>query len=87
MDQRAEGVHLIGGDVDVERSVVARIAPEARCSKIEMKVRSMRLTLEATVINGEATPTPGYLTVCESVCSHRGTASRRRADGGIDQWM
>ena len=35
VDQRAGGVHPIGGDVDVERSFVDRMAPEARSSKIE----------------------------------------------------
>ena len=53
VDQRAEAVHLFGGDVDVDRSIVDLMGPEARASQIEMKVRSMRLTLEATVINGD----------------------------------
>ena len=53
MDQRAEAVHLFGGDVDVDRSIVDLMGPEARASQIEMKVRSMRFTLEATVISGD----------------------------------
>jgi len=44
VDQRAEAVHLFGGDVDVDRSIVDLMGPEARASQIEMKVRSMRLT-------------------------------------------
>ena len=57
-DQRAEAVHLFGGDVDVDRSIVDLMGPEARASQIEMKVRSMRLTLEATVINGDTASNP-----------------------------
>lgn len=58
VDQRAEAVHLFGGDVDVDRSIVDLMGPEARASQIEMKVRSMRLTLEATVINGDSAVNP-----------------------------
>jgi hypothetical protein len=58
VDQRAEAVHLFGGDVDVDRSIVDLMGPEARASQIEMKVRSMRLTLEATVINGDTSANP-----------------------------
>jgi len=58
VDQRAEAVHLFGGDVDVDRSIVDLMGPEARASQIEMKVRSMRLTLEATVINGDTASNP-----------------------------
>lgn len=58
VDQRAEAVHLFGGDVDVDRSIVDLMGPEARASQIEMKVRSMRLTLEATVINGDTCANP-----------------------------
>ena len=54
IDQRAEAVHLFGGDVDVDRSIVDLMGPEARASQIEMKIRSMRLTLEATIVNGDA---------------------------------
>ena len=58
VDQRAEAVHLFGGDVDVDRSIVDLMGPEARASQIEMKVRSMRLTLEATLINGDSATNP-----------------------------
>jgi hypothetical protein len=58
VDQRAEAVHLFGGDVDVDRSIVDLMGTEARASQIEMKVRSMRLTLEATVINGDTSANP-----------------------------
>ena len=58
VDQRAEAVHLFGGDVDVDRSIVDLMGPEARASQVEMKVRSMRLTLEATVINGDSAVNP-----------------------------
>jgi hypothetical protein len=54
VDQRAEAVHLFGGDVDVDRSIVDLMGPEARASQIEMKIRSMRLTLEATASNPRA---------------------------------
>ena len=47
VDPQTEAVHLFGGDVDVDRSIVDLQGPEARASQVEMKVRSMRLTLEA----------------------------------------
>ena len=50
---------VMGGDVDVDRSIVDLMGPEARASQIEMKVRSMRLTLEATVINGDSAVVTG----------------------------
>jgi hypothetical protein len=48
-------MNIAGGDVDVDRSIVDLQGPEARASQVEMKVRLMRLTLEATLINGDAT--------------------------------
>ncbi len=48
-------MHLFGGDVDVDRSIVDLQGPEARAAQTEMKVRSMRLTLEAALINGKDT--------------------------------
>jgi len=33
VDQRAEAVHLFGGDVDVDRSIVDLMGPEARASQ------------------------------------------------------
>jgi hypothetical protein len=53
-----EFVHLFGGDLDVDRSIVDLNGPESRASQTEMKVRSMRLTLEAAIINGDATFDP-----------------------------
>ena len=55
VDPQSEAVHLFGGDVDVDRSIVDLQGPEARASQVEMKVRSMRLTLEAVLVNGDAT--------------------------------
>lgn len=57
-EQRAEAVHLFGGDVDVDRSIVDLMGPEARASQIEMKIRSMRLTLEATIVKGDSASNP-----------------------------
>ena len=48
-----EFVHLFGGDLDVDRSIVDLQGSEARAAQTEMKVRSMRLTLEAAIINGD----------------------------------
>jgi hypothetical protein len=53
-----EFVHLFGGDLDVDRSIVDLNGPESRASQTEMKVRSMRLSLEAAIINGDATFDP-----------------------------
>ena len=59
VDPQSEAVHLFGGDVDVDRSIVDLQGPEARAAQTEMKVRSMRLTLEAALINGDATASQG----------------------------
>ncbi|MCP9820676.1 hypothetical protein KBZ18_14405 [Synechococcus sp. Cruz-9H2] len=56
--QESEFVHLFGGDLDVDRSIVDLNGPEARASQTEQKVRSMRLTLEAAIINGDASFDP-----------------------------
>jgi len=42
----------------VDRSIVDLNGQEARASQTEQKVRSMRLTLEAAIINGDATFDP-----------------------------
>jgi len=49
-----EFVHLFGGDLDVDRSIVDLNGTEVRASQTEQKVRSMRLTLEAAILNGDA---------------------------------
>ena len=43
----------------MDRSIVDLQGPEARAAQTEMKVRSMRLTLEAALINGDATASQG----------------------------
>ena len=58
VQNESEFVHLFGGDLDVDRSIVDLNGPEARASQTEMKVRSMRMTLEAAIINGDATFDP-----------------------------
>lgn len=58
VENMSEFVHLFGGDLDVDRSIVDLNGPEARASQTEMKVRSMRMTLEAAIINGDATFDP-----------------------------
>jgi hypothetical protein len=57
-ENRAEFVHLFGGDLDVDRSIVDLNGPEARASQTEQKVRSMRMTLENALINGDASLDP-----------------------------
>ena len=59
VDPQSEAVHLFGSDVDVDRSIVDLQGPEARAAQVEMKVRSMRLTMEASLINGDATANQG----------------------------
>ncbi|APD47013.1 major capsid protein [Synechococcus sp. SynAce01] len=58
VENDSEFVHLFGGDLDVDRSIVDLNGPESRASQTEQKVRSMRLTLEAAIINGDATFDP-----------------------------
>jgi hypothetical protein len=57
-ENRAEFVHLFGGDLDVDRSIVDLNGPEARASQTEQKVRSMRMTLENALVNGDASLDP-----------------------------
>ena len=45
VDQRAEAVHLFGGDADVDRSIVDLMVLEACASQIEMKVRPLGVCL------------------------------------------
>jgi hypothetical protein len=66
VENDTEFVHLFGGDLDVDRSIVDLNGPEARASKTEQKVRSMRLTLEAAVINGDAAFDPALSTASAS---------------------
>ena len=48
-----EFVHRFGGDLDVDRSIMDLNGPEARAGQTKQVVRSIRLTLEAAVINGD----------------------------------
>ena len=41
----SELMHLFGGELDVDRSIVGHQGPEARTAQTEMKMRSMRLTV------------------------------------------
>ena len=48
-----ERLKFFGGDIDVDIQRIKNYGPQARAEQIQMKVRSLRLTFEEYVINGD----------------------------------
>jgi hypothetical protein len=48
-----ERLKFFGGDIDVDIQRIKNYGPQARAEQIQMKVRSLRLTFEDYVINGD----------------------------------
>jgi hypothetical protein len=48
-----ERLKFFGGDIDVDIQRIKNYGPQAKAEQIQMKVRSMRLTFEDYVINGD----------------------------------
>jgi hypothetical protein len=53
-----ERLKFFGGDIDVDIQRIKNYGPQARAEQIQMKVRSMRLTFEDQVINGDEAVDP-----------------------------
>ena len=48
-----ERLKFFGGDIDVDTQRIKNYGPQAKAEQIQMKVRSLRLTFEEQVINGD----------------------------------
>jgi hypothetical protein len=53
-----ERLKFFGGDIDVDIQRIKNYGPQARAEQIQMKVRSLRLTFEDYVINGDESTDP-----------------------------
>jgi len=53
-----ERLKFFGGDIDVDIQRIKNYGPQAKAEQIQMKVRSMRLTFEDYVINGDESSDP-----------------------------
>jgi hypothetical protein len=53
-----ERLKFFGGDIDVDIQRIKNYGPQAKAEQIQMKVRSMRLTFEDYVINGDESVDP-----------------------------
>jgi hypothetical protein len=53
-----ERLKFFGGDIDVDIQRIKNYGPQAKAEQVQMKVRSMRLTFEDYVINGDESADP-----------------------------
>ena len=53
-----ERLKFFGGDIDVDIQRIKNYGPQAKAEQIQMKVRSLRLTFEEYVINGDEAADP-----------------------------
>jgi hypothetical protein len=53
-----ERLKFFGGDIDVDIQRIKNYGPQAKAEQIQMKVRSLRLTFEDYVINGDESTDP-----------------------------
>jgi hypothetical protein len=53
-----ERLKFFGGDIDVDIQRIKNYGPQAKAEQIQMKVRSLRLTFEDYVINGDESADP-----------------------------
>ena len=53
-----ERLKFFGGDIDVDIQRIKNYGPQAKAEQIQMKVRSLRLTFEEQVINGDEAADP-----------------------------
>ena len=53
-----ERLKFFGGDIDVDIQRIKNYGPQARAEQIQLKIRSMRLTFEDYVINGDESADP-----------------------------
>lgn len=58
LNPQAEKLKVLGAEVDVDTSIIDMRGPQAVADQVQMKVRSMRLTFEDQVINGDESVNP-----------------------------
>ncbi len=58
LNPQAERLKILGSEVDVDTALIDMRGPQAIADQVQMKVRSMRLTFEDHVINGDETTNP-----------------------------
>ena len=55
---QSESLKLFGGDIKVDRAIVALEGAEAKAYQVQARVRAMRLSWESLFINGDSSVTP-----------------------------
>jgi hypothetical protein len=58
LNPQSERLKVLGSDVDVDTSIIDMRGPDAVADQVRMKVRSMRMTFEDHVINGDESTNP-----------------------------
>lgn len=58
LNPQAERLKIMGAEVDVDTAIIDMRGPQAVADQVQMKVRSMRMTFEDHVINGDETTNP-----------------------------
>lgn len=58
LNPQAEALKIIGADIDVDKFLLDTQGDAARANQIEMKIRSLRLTIEDRFINGDESLNP-----------------------------
>lgn len=58
LNPQAERLKIMGAEVDVDTAIIDMRGPQAIADQVQMKVRSMRLTFEDHVINGDESTNP-----------------------------
>lgn len=58
LNPQAERLKILGSEVDVDTAIIDMRGPQAIADQVQMKVRSMRMTFEDHMINGDETTNP-----------------------------
>lgn len=58
VSQQSESLKLFGGDIRIDRALVALEGNEAKAYQVQSRVRAMRLAWEALFINGDSNQSP-----------------------------
>jgi hypothetical protein len=58
LNPQAEKLKIMGAEIDVDTAIIDMRGPQAIADQVQMKVRSMRLTFEDQLINGDESANP-----------------------------
>ena len=58
VSQQSESLKLFGGDIKVDRAIVALEGAESKAYQVQSRVRAMRMAWEALFINGDSNQSP-----------------------------